>query len=85
MLRLIGEALHKGGVPALLVHDLQYRDRSAATPAPAAASGAAATGDGSAVDAAAGDAARSDATRGDATGADAAAGAPTAEGGEDRQ
>lgn len=30
LLRLVSEALHNGGVPVLLVHDLQYRDRVAA-------------------------------------------------------
>lgn len=39
LLRLVAEALQKGGVPVLLVHDLQYRDRAgadaAAGPAPA--------------------------------------------------
>lgn len=29
LLRLIAESLHKGGMPTLLVHDLQYRDRGA--------------------------------------------------------
>ena len=28
MLRLIGESLHRGGISALLVHDLQYRERT---------------------------------------------------------
>ena len=43
MLRVISETLRKGGIPSLLVHDLQYRDGVAPTvpePAPAVAPGA---------------------------------------------
>jgi hypothetical protein len=33
LLRRVSEGLHKGGMPTLLVHDLQYRDRvSSGTP-----------------------------------------------------
>lgn len=34
LLRLVSEALQQGGVPVLLVHDLQYRDRVTAGGSP---------------------------------------------------
>ncbi|HET9075429.1 MAG TPA: hypothetical protein VFN68_00730 [Acidimicrobiales bacterium] len=34
LLRLVAEALQKGGVPNLLVHDLQYRERTGVPAAP---------------------------------------------------
>lgn len=35
LLRVVSEALRKGGIVTLLVHDLQYRDRSQPAPGPA--------------------------------------------------
>ncbi len=49
LLRVVSEALRKGGITSLLVHDLQYRDRVQATTGPAEVEGAeaAAPADGS--------------------------------------
>lgn len=86
MLRLIGEALHQGGVPALLVHDLQYRDRSAAAPVDVATAGDAAGGGGPAGDPAGGDGSAGDPAGGDGSAGDGSAGEdPTAGDGEGRR